>query len=369
MMKKTSLWLVAATAAGFALGFAGCGDTMPMPSTCTSDMQCSASQACHPILRTCVASCTGAVDCPDSSKTCATFGGLASGNDAGVRAFCQCATDQLCERGSAGQVCQPASKICGAKCTNNAGCPTGSTCDVMTGKCGGATATDAGMDGGMGDGGTVTDCTPGSCMAPQICDPMTRRCAAAAACSSANPQPDTCAYGLTCSGASCTEAPRTGVGCANFTSLPTPTLWNPSTVTTRGPVTVTMASIAKDTVTVMVNNEPNGFCGRASGAPRFADFSAEANLYSGSTNFPAMLELLPAGFLNYVRSDGQTLDIKGSGSQQPLARPTGGYSSGLSNNNKNLRLRFSLCVMGTPPATLSAGFYGENGNAVCATLQ
>lgn len=358
MMKKTSLWLMAATAAGFALGFAGCGETMPMPTTCTADSQCAASEACHPVLRRCVTACTAAVDCPDSAKTCATFGGLMAGNDAGVKAFCQCATDALCERGSAGQVCQPATKICGAKCTANSECPSGSTCDTMTGKCSAATTTDGGAgDGGMtGDAG-VNDCTPGSCTAPQICDPTTRRCAAPATCTAANPQPDTCAYGLACVTAACAEAPRTGAGCMNFTNLPTPTLWNPATANPKGPVTVRFESIAKDT------NMPL-FCGA-----RGADFSAEANLYAGNTNFPAMLDLLPANFLNYVRSDGQALDIKGGAGQAPLARPTGGYASGLSNNNKNLRLRFNLCVMGTAPATLSAGFYGENGNAVCSTLQ
>lgn len=361
MMKtKTSIWVAAAVAAGFAFGFAGCGDNNTMmPTTCTSDSQCAASEACHPLLKSCVTACTGGSDCPDSAKTCATFSGLAAGNDAGIRAFCQCSTDALCDRGTAGQVCQDkATKVCAAKCTASSGCPTGYTCDTMTGKCGtSSSGTDGGTDGGTMDAG-VTDCTPGSCTAPQICDPTTRRCAAGPACATANPQPDTCVYGLVCSGAACAEAPRTGVTCMNFDNVATPKAWNPATIATKGPVTHSFASNTKDVGMPL-------FCGA-----RGADFSAEANLYSGNTNFPAMLDLLPANFLNYVRSDGQILDIKGNGAAQaPLARPTGGYSSGLSNNNKNLRLRFNLCVSGTVPATLTAGFYAENGNPVCATLQ
>jgi hypothetical protein len=352
---KTSIWFAAAVAAGFTFGFAGCGgDGTMMPTTCTSDSQCGASEACHPLLRTCVTACTSGSDCPDSAKTCATFSGLSAGNDAGVRAFCQCATDQLCDRGTSGQVCQSNStKVCAAKCTANSGCPSGYSCDTATGKCG---ATSSGTDGGM-DGGTGMDagvCTPGSCTtAGQICNPTTQQCGAPAACAAANPQPDTCVYGLVCSGAACAEAPRTGVTCGNFDMVATPKAWNPATIATKGPVTHSFASITKDA------NMPL-FC-----STRGADFSAEANLYSGNTNFPAMLDMVPAGLLNYVRTDGQIIDVRTG----MLARPTGGYSSGLSNNNKNLRLRFNLCVMGTAPATLVAGFFAENGNPVCATLQ
>ena len=113
-------------------------------------------------------------------------------------------------------------------------------------------------------------------------------------------------------------------------------------------------SIAKDTGSPL-------FCGA-----RGADFSAEANLYAGSTNFPSTFDLLPAGLLNYVRTDGQIIDLATAGVG---VRPTAGYASGLSNGNKNLRLRFNLCVSGTVPATISAGFYAESGNAMCATLQ
>jgi hypothetical protein len=351
MMKKTSLWLMAATAAGFALGFAGCGETMPMPTTCTADSQCAASEACHPVLRRCVTACTAAVDCPDSAKTCATFGGLMAGNDAGVKAFCQCATDALCERGSAGQVCQPATKICGAKCTASSECPSGSTCDTMTGKCSAATTTDGGAsDGGMtGDAG-VNDCTPGSCTAPQICDPTTRRCAAPATCTAANPQPDTCAYGLACVTAACAEAPRTtAAACANFTNVPTPLAWNPATIATKGAVTTAFAPRATNDTTACAAPNPNAF-------------TYTVDLYSAPmTNFPAMLDMAPSGSFNYVRTDGQIINLT-TGSIRPMS----GYAMGLTNNNKNLRLVWTGCTESSI-MSLRAGFYAANGNANCAT--
>jgi hypothetical protein len=265
---------------------------------------------------------------------------LPPGNAAGQKAFCQCITDALCGRAAAGFICQGATKQCEPPCTGTS-CPSGLSCEPASGQC-----------RVMGDGGTPGPCVPGGCTS-QICDPVTQRCIAPPACSLANPQPDSCAYGLVCSASACREAPRTGVGCANFTTVATPQAWDPATATPRGPVTWQFQSIAKDI------NMPL-FCGA-----RGADFTAEANLYSGTTNFPSMLDLLPANLLNYVRTDGQVIDVRTG----MMVRPTSGYSSGLSNNNRNLRLRFNICVMGTPPATLSAGFYAENGNAMCATLQ
>jgi hypothetical protein len=219
------------------------------------------------------------------------------------------------------------------------------------GTAGGAAGGTAGGAGGAGGGAA---CVPGSCGGNQICDPLTQRCSARMSCIQQNPQPDTCTYGLVCSAPGCAEAPRSGVGCANFATVTTPMAWDPATANPRGPVTWSFASIAKDTSTPL-------FC---SGAP--ASFSAEANLYSGSTNFPSTLDMLPTGFLNYVRTDGQIVDL---GTPGVGVRPTAGYASGLSNGNKNLRLRFNLCVSGSPPATIVAGFYATGGNAMCATLQ
>lgn len=360
MMKtKTSIWFAAAIAAGFAFGFAGCGgDTTMNPTTCTTDSQCTgAGEVCHPLLKTCIAGCTSATDCPDSAKKCATITGAAAGTDGGAaRGFCQCATDQLCDRGTAGQVCQDKSTlVCAAKCTATTGCPSGFTCDTATGKCGGTTSnTDGGTDAGVTmDAGVA--CTFGSCTGGQVCNPTTRVCGAGAACSSANAQPDTCAYGLTCSGAACAEAPRTGVGCANFTNVVTPTLWNPVGITAMaGPVTVSVTNRTDDAT----------FCTNSS------TFSGSHELYAapvalGGTNFPAAGVMLPADLINYVRSDGQICDVqKGCGNSGQIFRPSG-YQ--VSNGNKNLNLNFTLCAM-TGITTLTAGFYADKGNAVCVTM-
>ncbi|MDP3231539.1 MAG: hypothetical protein Q8N26_02095 [Myxococcales bacterium] len=353
MMKtKTSFWLAAALAAGFTMGFAGCGDTMMMmPTTCSSDSACSTGQACHPILRTCVTACTSGTDCPDSAKTCATFTGLAAGNDAGVRAFCQCGTDQLCDRGTAGQVCQPATKICAAKCTSNAGCPSGATCDTATGKCGAAVATDAGTDGGTG-GTDAGVCTPGSCTtAGQICDPTTQQCGAPAACSSANPQPDTCVYGLLCAGAACAEAPRSGVTCSNFDNVATPKAWNPATVTPKGAVTTAFGPRATNDNTACTGARPDAF-------------TFTVDLYAPPmSTFPSMLEMNQAMTFNYVTTDGMIIDLA-----NPLGpiRPMSGYAMNLANNNKNVRIVWTGCTA-AGLTSLRAGFFANGGNPNCAT--
>ncbi len=344
MMKKTSLWLVAATAAGFAFGFAGCGGTdTPMTTTCTADSQCAASEACHPVLRRCVTACTAAVDCPDSSRTCATFDGRMAGNDAGVRAFCQCATDALCERGSAGQVCQPATKICGAKCTASSDCPTGSTCDTMTGKCSAATMA---TDGGAGDGGmTGVDagiaCTPGTCTAPAICNQGT--CGAAAACTSGMPQPAGCLTGQACSGAACAEAPFAPASCGNFAAGSTPRAWNPAMQ--NGPVITQITQLS------FAVNE--GFCGMTNSKRAILEITA----YDPSTPGRLVSETSQPS-LRYYRTDGSDIAVSANQIQSYMS----------SNSNKNVTFRVNLCF---PTATNSAsvGYAYENGNPVCTTVQ
>ena len=345
MKSKTSFWLAAALAAGFTMGFAGCGDTMTMmPTTCSSDTACAASEACHPILKKCVTSCTAGTDCQDSAKTCSALPA-----DAGTRSFCQCSTDALCARATAGQICQEFStKLCSDKCTSNASCPTGYTCDTATGKCGAAVVTDAGTDAGVvADAGVA--CTPGSCTAPAICNPTTQQCGAAAACNSGMPQPDSCVYGLACVTSACAEAPRvTAATCANFTNVMTPLAWNPATIATKGSVTTAFAPRATNDTTACTGGTPNAF-------------TYTVDLYAAPmTNFPAMIDMVQMSTFNYVRTDGQIISL-GAG---PV-RPTSGYAMGLSNGNKNLRLVWTACGDNTI-MTLRAGFYAANGNATCA---
>jgi hypothetical protein len=310
--------------------------------SCVTDVMCGPSETCHPTLRQCIPACSGTVDCPDSAKSCATFSGAAPGG--GARAFCQCSTDVLCDRGTPGQVCQPATKRCGARCQTALDCPGGASCEPTTGRCSGAVP-----DAGVPDGGTGP-CVPGSCPTG-VCDPTIQRCAAAAVCLAANPQPDTCAYGLVCSTSSvCGEAPRTtATACMNFATVSSPLRWDPATVSPRGPVTTAFGPRGSNDLPACASANP-------------VAFTFTTDLYApGTTPFPAALELVPSGTLNYVRTDGQIVSL-GVG---PV-RPTSGYASGLSNNNRNLRLVWTVCAP-TGTASLRAGFYALNGNAVCAT--
>ncbi len=348
MMKtKTSIWLAAAVAAGFTMGFAGCGgDMMMMPTTCSSDTACAASEACHPILKKCVTACTSGTDCPDSAKTCATFTGLSGGNDAGVRAFCQCATDQLCDRGTSGQVCQPATKICAAKCTSNAGCPSGSTCDTATGKCGGAVATDAGTDGGTDAGMTVdagTACTPGTCTTG-ICN--SGLCGAPAACVAPAFQPGTCVTGQACVGTACAEVPFAAATCGNFAAGSTPRAWTPAT--SNGPVITELTLLD-----FMVDMSATPVCAgaiskRARLRIRAYDPSMPGRL-TGETSQPS---------LRYYRTDTTSLAVTGAEIQSYMTQ----------NSGRNADFIVNLCF---PTATNSAavGYAYENGNPVCATVQ
>lgn len=342
---KTSLWLAAAIAAGFTLGFAGCGDTnMPMTTTCSSDSQCAASEACHPALRRCVTACTGSTDCGDSQKTCATFTGLASGNDAGVRAFCQCSTDPLCDRAKTGDVCQPATKQCGAKCMGNSDCPTGSTCDTVTGKCGTAVvATDGGTDGGTTMDAGVTACTPGSCTAPAICTSGT--CAMPATCAAPMFQPGTCAAGQACVGTACAEVPFAPASCGNFAAGTTPRAWNP--VTAMGPVITELSLISFEidmagTVCAGATNK------RARLRIRAYDPSTPGRL-NGETSQPS---------LRYYQTTGNSLAVTAAEIQSYMSQ----------NSGKNAEFIVNLCF---PTATNSApvGYAYESGNPVCATVQ
>jgi hypothetical protein len=223
---------------------------------------------------------------------------------------------------------------------------------MATGKCRTA-ATDGGTDGGL-VGVDAGVCAPGSCTTGgQLCNPATGTCTAPLACVATNLQPDTCSYGLICNGFTCAEAPRNGVTCANFANVVTPRLWNPVGLNPAGPVTVSVTNRADDVV----------FCGSPSVAVSGTDVMYAAPLAQGGTNFPSAGVLLPADLVNFVRPDGQVCDVqRGCANGGQFFRPSG-YQ--VSNGNKNLTLNFTLCWS---TSMLTAGFYAERGNAVCADL-
>lgn len=348
MMKtKTSIWFAAAIAAGFAFGFAGCTGDGPMtPTTCSSDSQCTgAGEVCHPLLKTCIAGCTSANDCPDAAKKCATITGASAGGDGGVRGFCQCGTDQLCDRGTAGQICQDKSTlVCAAKCTATSGCPTGFTCDTASGKCGSTVSTtDGGTDAGVAMDAGVNTCTPGSCTAPQICNSGV--CGAAAACVAPMFQPGTCVAGQACVGTSCAEVPFAPASCGNFAAGSTPRAWTPASG--NGPVITELSLIdfmvdAAGTVCGGANSK------RARLRIRAYDPSMPGRL-TGETAQPS---------LRYYRTDTTSLAVTAAEIQSYMALNTG----------KNAEFIVNLCF---PTATnaASVGYAYDNGNPVCASVQ
>ncbi len=327
------LWLSAAIAT--ALFAAGCGESGNDGGTgCTTDAQCATTQTCHPLLKTCVTSCTSGTDCPSSAKTCATMTGLPGGNDAGVKAFCQCSTDQLCNGGGSGNlVCQDgASKTCENKCTATGGCPSGYTCNTTTGKCGSG-GTDGGADGG-------TPCTDlGQCTYPQVCSFTTNPsyCVAGAACNTTNAQPDTCGYAGYCTGAAnCAQVDKPT--CANFTPPGGKTpVFNPRTST--GPIIYYVIDEAVDDA---------AFCTVGSRA-----FTLTIQAYTPGADWPAQHTAVQ-GF-KYVRTDGTEIDAT------TIMRP-----SGYTRSAKAATFKLTLCST-TATANLSAGFYFTNGNEYCAT--
>ena len=76
---NSGLWLTAAVALALTVG---CGDLTGSDggSGCTSDTSCSTGDMCHPVLKTCVPTCTGSGDCPSTSPDINTFAPVARGD-------------------------------------------------------------------------------------------------------------------------------------------------------------------------------------------------------------------------------------------------------------------------------------------------
>jgi hypothetical protein len=134
--------------------------------TCTDDSECLESEICHPDAKVCVQTCTSSADCPDTAKTCEAV------SASNTQKICKCSTDALCNQGREMQdlACDPTSKVCVPKCTANADCATGQTCDTTAGVC-------------KPSGSTGTTCNPanqpGTCNYGQVCSSATNKCEAA----------------------------------------------------------------------------------------------------------------------------------------------------------------------------------------------
>lgn len=308
-----ALWLSAAATAVFAMG---CGETSTTDAGtdagtgagCTSDTQCSTGKVCHPVLKSCVASCTGSTDCPAAEKTCAKFDGTAA--TASSPGFCQCSTDALCSNSVAGNICSTATKQCTAKCTSSS-CPTGSTCNSTTGQCAGG-GTDAGSDAGT-DAGTDAGVT----------------------CNTNNDQPDVCGYGSACTASMTCEAIVDGT-CANVAARPA---W---TSASTGPVIFNIVDEADVAADCAADNA----------------FTMTVYAYAGSSpaTFPAMKSALPGFF--YYTSTGTQVDIPTNLLRQSNYTVFAG--------SKVIGAKFTVCSTATSSIVVGVGF--TNGNGYCTTL-
>jgi len=322
------LWVSAAIS--FALTV-GCGELPNNNTSCTSDSSCSSGEMCHPILKKCIPSCTGSGDCPSSAKTCATITGQAFDADAGVSAFCQCATDALCNGGSSGTlVCMTATKTCETKCASSSDCPTGYTCDTATGQCSGG----GGQDGGTSCAGTDWD----SCGTGQVCNFTTNFCATPGACSTANAQPDTCGFGGFCASGTCSQVHKPT--CANFTPPGGKTpVFDPRTTASPAPIIYKYDDLSAD---------DTGFCPSGTNA-----FSVMLYAYRTDADWPAVLSAVPGFF--YVKTDGSET------SATSQIRPMSGYTP----NGRAATFKATFCSQ-TITSNLQVGFYFTNGNEFCA---
>ncbi len=127
--------------------------------TCATDRDCVLSEICHPTAKVCVQTCVGSADCPSSAKTCTAL------STTDTRKVCQCATDALCnaEGGTTQLVCSNLDDVCTPKCTKDADCSLGRTCDTATGQC-------------EEKAGSLTCTLDADCIEGEICHPTAKVC-------------------------------------------------------------------------------------------------------------------------------------------------------------------------------------------------
>ncbi|MHB8874316.1 MAG: hypothetical protein ACYC8T_11570 [Myxococcaceae bacterium] len=333
--------------AGAALVMSACGenDTPDGGTGACTATSCATDETCHPTAKICVKTCTGAVDCPSTAKTCAPQGGGAM--DGGA-AYCQCATDQLCNSGgSTDLVCSNLDKICVAKCASNGDCGSGRTCTTATGQCA-AAGVDAGTDGGTGSCGWASCSTAAwSGSSGQQCNGTV--CGAGPAC--AGTGKSTCDYGSTCAQLVCGYPPAPS--CPNFTPPGGKTpLWNPAS--SAGPVIYEVSEISHGP-------------GEGTTGTNFkectvgtTEWRIRIRAYRTDADWPATRAGLPGFF--YVDTNGGQLDILGSG----LLMPAVGYNRSTT-NLKDAEFQVYQCPPAAPNAFLP-GFYFTGGNEACRQL-
>lgn len=306
-----ALWLSAAASVVFAMGCGGDDTPDGGSGACSTDATCGSGKACHPILKTCVATCSGSSDCPSSEKTCAKIANSAA-------SFCTCSTNELCAAAVGNNICNSATRQCSAKCTANS-CPSGFTCNTTSGDCA-AGGTDAGTDAGVTDAGV--------------------------ACTSTNFEPDVCGYANVCYTNNLCDAASNDTTCANIASSNFPG-WNPASST--GPVIFNVTDDAD-------------VAAGCTGATDVA-FTTTVYAYAGPNyTFPATIGA--ATQLTYYTSTGAVRPVN-----NVLVGSTSNAWSGytIDNGGKNVSVKMTLCAPAGTTA-LTAGFAFSGGNAYCAPL-
>jgi hypothetical protein len=333
--KKVALAFVAAFAAGFV--FTGCtGDVSgfgTLHTTCTSNATCGDDEICHPTSKVCVRTCTGNASCPGSAPTCRDVGATGSA-DAGTQKVCGCSATS-CNNGRGEDdpelICSTLDEVCVQKCTSNAACGTGRTCNTTSGQCEVETPQGA-------------QCTFGQCQANEVCqyaaNAAVGNCAAAPSCTGTGQS--TCAYGQFCNASGkCQDVPTTQ-GCENFDAHPSLPTWQPTTGT--GPIIYRHEKLSFGT------EASSPFC--ASTAP--VNAKTRVHVYRTEGTWPTDKTAIQGFF--YVRVNGTQTDAT------QLVRP-----SGYVVNGQNATFDVNFCLP-SGATTIQFGLYFTNGNEYCGRV-
>lgn len=357
-MKTSKTWLAFGAAFSLALVAGACGGTMetggPKYTACTNDAdgKCAVDELCHPTFKICIQSCTTPDKCTTQTTTTCTNGASMTTADGGTTSnkFCGCSTSSNCPASHAcvSGVCVPECKAAASadggssSSSSSYSCPTGFTCDAASKACKAASCSPACgateyCDTSGASPTCVAKCTPGSCGSGKVCNASTFKCETAKSCSTANAQPDVCAYGQYCASSSCTEV--TKPTCGNWTPPGGKTpVFDPAVST--GPIIYSVVDEATN---------DDAFCS----APAVA-FTTTLTAYRTDIAWPTASSGL-SGF-KYVNTSGAESDATMN------LRPSGYTKTG-----NVASFKVTLCANASN-ASIVAGFYFTNGNEVCATI-
>ena len=332
MQLRKMTWVLAAlSAVAVMAACGGTGGSGRTDLTCSQDADCQGAEICHPEAKVCVQTCTSSTDCPNSAKTCDAI------SSADSRTVCKCTTDALCatdERVSGTTLtCSTAYSVCAppgsasAKCTKDADCNAGQTCDTASGACVTPTA------------GCTKDA---DCSAGQVCDSGTcTNTTVGQACSGSSQSP--CDYGQYCGSSSqCAAAPVAPTTCQNFSkSYPE---W--SAAGSNGPViySVALASYQAN-YTYCQSDAPDAFV-------------LNVHAYRTDTTWPDKRAQV-SGFFYVTTSDSESDAVN-------LLVPYTGYTVTPS-NQKDAEFDIYLCRP-SGSQTLQVGLYFTGGNPTCTQV-